>query len=809
VLICGGLYLVGTWDVAGLAATEALGAIGTGSRFASIERGVIDLRDLAYYSSLTLFFLVLNALALDSKGWSKGTSTRSYRRNAVLSALLLAANLVLLNGWLFPLSGLRADLTAQKEYSLSSTTRELVHNLQEPLLMRGYFSERTHSLLAPLVPAIRDLMREYEARSGGKVQVEIVDPQQDEEIEAEANQAYGIRPTPFRIAERYESGIVNSYFDVLVRYGDQFVTLGFDELIEIEPRGANDFDVRLRNLEYDLTRSIKKAVYGFQSLDAVFASMDAPIKLTAFITPDSMPEALKAVPEHVETVARDIAAESGGKFTFEMIDPDAADSLLSREDLFRTYGLQPIAVSLFSPESYYMHMLLQIGDEGMWLFPSGEMSEADIRSEIEAALKRASPGFLKTVGLWTPPAEPVSDPFGGTAQPISSWRLLRDQLAQSYTVKQVDLGAGRVPGDVDVLVVVAPQNMSDEERFAIDQYLMRGGSVVVAGGSYVLSPQQFGGGIVMDRVQDGLEEMLNSYGISVAESMVLDTRNQPFPIQVQRNVGGFNVVEIQQIDYPPFVDVRRDGLAADSPVVANLPAVTLQWVSPVEVDAEKNQDREVVVLAESTDQSWLRNSPDVQPNPQLYPDLGFPVQGERASYPLAVSVRGTFESFFKDRETPFQESEGDAAAAGEEETTTPVLGTIEESPESSRLVVIGSSELVDDVVLDLAASVSADRHLLNIQFIQNLVDWAVEDADLLEIRSRGAFTRLLEPLEEGEQSFWEGVNYAAAALAVVGIGFVWNLRRRSETPMSLDPAESDGDAYTKKPEGIKESGGLQ
>jgi ABC-2 type transport system permease protein len=647
--------------------------------------------------------------------------------------------------------------------------------------------------------------------------VEIVDPQQDEEIEAEANQAYGIRPTPFRIAERYESGIVNSYFDILVRYGDQFVTLGFDDLIEIEPRGANDFDVRLRNLEYDLTRSIKKVVYGFQSLDAAFAAMDEPVKLTAFVTPNTMPEALKEVPERIETVARDIANESAGMFTFEMIDPDAANSPVTREDLFQTYGLQPIAVSLFSPESYYLHLLLQIGDEGMWLFPGGEMSEAEIRSEIEAALKRVSPGFLKTVGLWTPSTEPVPDPFGGMTQPISSWQRLRDQLAQNYTVKDVDLGTGRVPGDVDVLVVVAPQNLSDEERFAIDQYLMRGGSVVVAGGSYVLSPQQFGGGVMMDPVQEGLQEMLESYGIKVAESMVLDPRNQPFPIQVQRNVGGFNVVEMQQMDYPFFVDVRRDSMATDSPVVSNLPAVTLPWVSPVEIDAEKNQDREVVTLAESTDQSWLRNSPDVQPNPQLYPNLGFPVEGDQASHALAVSIRGAFESFFKDRASPFLEgaAENEAETAAETtapeegETPTPILGTIEESPESSRLVVIGSSELVDDIVLDLAASVSTDRHLLNLQFMQNIVDWAVEDADLLEIRSRGSFTRLLEPLEEGEQSFWEGVNYAAALLAVVAIGIVWNLRRRSETPMSLDIVEPGADPDVTEPEGINEHGGGQ
>ena len=100
-------------------------------------------------------------------------------------------------------------------------------------------------------------------------------------------------------------------------------------------------------------------------------------------------------------------------------------------------------------------------------------------------------------------------------------------------------------------------------------------------------------------------------------------------------------------------------------------------------------------------------------------------------------------------------------------------------------MVIGSAEFIDDVVLDLSASLSADRYLLNLQFMQNVVDWSVEDQDLLAIRSRGAFTRLLKPLEEGEQSFWEVLNYGVALLAVIAIGVVWNLRRRSEAPMPL------------------------
>ena len=108
-----------------------------------------------------------------------------------------------------------------------------MHELQEPLLIRGYFSSKTHPLLAPLVPQLRDLLQEYELAGNGKVKVEFVDPAEDPELEQEANNRYGIAATPFQIADRHQSSLVNAYFNVLVSYGSEHQSLGFADLIEV------------------------------------------------------------------------------------------------------------------------------------------------------------------------------------------------------------------------------------------------------------------------------------------------------------------------------------------------------------------------------------------------------------------------------------------------------------------------------------------------------------------------------------------------------------------------------------------------
>jgi ABC-2 type transport system permease protein len=796
-LLCGAFYLVGTslvTDLAGATLGEALRAIGTGSRFESIERGVIDLRDLIYYLSLGALFLGLNIVSLDSKRWSAGARMAGYRRDALLRLALVGANLVALNTWLYPIHSLRVDLTQQKEYSLSPATRDLIRNLSEPLLMRGYFSEQTHPLLAPLIPTIRDMMREYEIASGGRIQAEVVDPRNNEQLEQEANQVYGIQPTPFRISGRYEDSVINSYFNILIRYGDQSVVLGLNDLIEVEQLSNGGVNVKLRNLEYDLTRSVKKVVYGFQSLDSVFASLSEPAKLTLLVTPETLPASLSDVPSIIDAVAADLGQDAGDKLVYQVVNPyDAASSAgqsdLSPQVLADTYGIQPFATSLFSSDTYYLHLLLEIEGQTQVLYPSGNLSEADLRTEIESALKRAAPGFLKTVGLWLPTQEPVQDPYTGQMQqPLSSWDTARSYLSQDYRVEQVDLTSGRVPGDVDVLVLIAPQGMGENERFAVDQYLMRGGAVIVATGSYVLSPQQYGGGIMLSPAADGLADLLASYGITVQDALVLDPQNEPFPVQVPRQVGGMQVVEIQQMNYPFFVDIRANGMSDSSAIVSNLPALTLQWASPLQVDEAANAGRQVEVLLQSSSQSWQRSDSNVNPDMQQYPQYGFPVEGDQGALPLAVSVRGSFKSYYADHPSPFEatpEATPTPAPDGSETEPPPVLGTIESSPESARLVVVGSAEFLDDVVLDISRSMSQDRYLNNLQFLQNAVDWSVQDEDLLTIRSRGTYARLLRPLSETQQLRWEVANYVVALLGLIGIGVLWRMRQRNEEPIVL------------------------
>jgi ABC-2 type transport system permease protein len=815
-LVCALLYLIGSpalTSLFGHGAGEVLRLLGSGARFESITRGVIDLRDLAYYLSLVGIFLALCVYSIERLRWADDSDRRVAHHRWTLITGLAAANLIALNLWLQPIGTARSDLTDGALYTVSDATATYLEQLQEPLLIRGYFSAETHPLLAPLVPRLRDLLREYEVVGGARVQVEFVDPASEPELEREAGEIYGIRPVAFQTASKYQASVVNSYFDILVKYGDQFETLGFQDLIEVKARSEADLDVRLRNPEYDLTRTIKKVLYGYQGGGDAFAGIREPIRFRGFISPpEILPEPLPALRQDLEAVLAELgetANRDGERFGWEIVDPDADQAVAA--DIEERFGFQPLVLGLLDPRPFYFYMVLEQGNRAVPVpLPEG-LDRDSLTRAIEAGIKRFAPGVLRTVALYAPSPAPAGFP-GMPPQPAGpGYTLLKDTLRQSFALRETDLSTGQVPEDADLLLVVDPTGMDLKQQFAIDQFLMQGGTVVLAASSFDVD---LGGSeISATPAETGLADWLDAMGVALGERLVMDPRNTPFPIPVQRAIGGFVVEEIQTLEYPYFPDVRDDGLSAESGITANLGQITMNWSSPLVIDEEKNAGRQLVRLIESSPQSWTSESTDMQPNFEQHGRLGFPRGEERGREVLAVSIEGRFESAFAGQRSPLlppEGSEGEGGADGPEaasdesgvgadpieslaeqiaggpepepDEATPVISTVvEHSPASARLIVIGSDSFLTDTAISLATEATQTRYLKPLELVQNAVEWSLEDRGLLALRGRGQFGRLLSPAGREARIFWEYLNYALAAAGLALVYWLHRvLRRRRE-----------------------------
>lgn len=774
-LVCGFFYLLGSDALTGLfgnKAAELLKLLGSGSRFDSITRGIIDLRDLYYYVSLVGVFLALNVFVLEWLRWAGNRRNAEHRRWGLATALL-AGNFLAANLWLAPIGAIRADVTAGKIYSISETTRNYLAQLREPMLIRGYFSAQTHPLLAPLVPRLRDLLKEYAIAGGDKVRIEIIDPRDHPELEQEANEKFGIEPVPFQFASKYQASVVNSYFNVLIQYGDQHEVLGFRDLIDIKAESENDLKVDLRNPEYDLTQAIKKVLFAYQGGGDLYESIAQPVVFKGYLSAEAkLPEQLRELRHELDAMLAEQVQKSKGKLSVEAHDPDAGDGALAKQ-LAEEYGFRPMATSMLDTETFWFYLTLESGGRVVQLPLPERLARADLERSFQSGLKRFSRGFLKTVALHAPQATPAMAQYGipGGGKRVT-W--LRDQLAEDHSVVPTDLSNGVVPTEADLLLLVAPESLNEKQLFAVDQFLMRGGTVVLASSPFDITSE---GALSARRYTSGLEQWLAHHGVAPQEQLVLDPRNAAFPIPVERRVGGFSVQETQLVDYPYFIDVRGDGLLADDGVTSGLEQVTLTWASPIVIDAEKNRERRVTRLLESSAKSWLSDSLEIQPDFEKYDPLGFATGEIKGRQLLGVAVQGRFESYFRDRPSPLANDDKEPAAAeAEDEATGPkppaVDRIVEHSPDSARIVLLASNTFATDDMLNLASSGLGTRYLKPVQLLENAIDWSLEEQGLLAIRARAQFSRVLDPLAQETRVFWEYLNYGLALAGLVVIALI-------------------------------------
>ncbi|MGA7327645.1 MAG: Gldg family protein [Rhodomicrobium sp.] len=786
-LICAAFYVLGSDSLTSLfgnSGSEFLRDFGSGSRFDSIARGVIDLRDIYYYISIFAVFLILNLYSLESLRWSAQGRDQKHFQWRVIAALA-AANFVAGNLWLGQLTWARADLTSGSIYSISGETKSYLRQLQEPLLIRGYFSAQTHPLLAPLVPRLRDLLKEYEIAGGGRVRVEFVDPQKDSGIESEANSQYNIKPVPFQTENKYSASVTNSYFDILVKYGGEFQTLGYKDLIEVKQSGETGLNVNLRDPEFEITRAIKKVLDSYRGGGDVFSSITAPVQLEAYISADDkLLDPLPKLKADLQDLIASYTKSSGGKFSAKFADPDKGGEPMAQQ-LDRAYGLHPLAVGLLNPKQFWFSLVLKSGDKVQEVSLPQSLDKAGLKQNIEAELKRLRPGALRTVALYTPPSTPPMPQFGIQGGGGPAFQLLEGKLKENASVEPGALATGRVPEQSDILFVASPEKLDQKQVFAIDQFLMKGGTVVIAASPYKVSLQ---GDVLAQKSPTGLEDWLKFQGLSLEDGMVLDQQNAPLPIPVERQVGGIPIRQIQLLDYPYFADVRQDGLAQGEAPTLGLRQLTLTWASPIQIDQEKTKGMKVVPLIESSRKSWVSTSGNVVPDFDKYPDLGFEESRKKGRQILGAMAEGRFKSYFAGKPSPLardvkpeiSKPKGAGDEAASKEKTEPekpsITGVIEHSPETARIILIGSGSFLSDDMLSLASQIDRTQYLAPVNFAQNVMDWSLEDRGLLALRARGGlFSRTLAPVKAGQQMMWEYLNYG---LALLGLGIVYFVRRR-------------------------------
>ncbi len=186
--------------VAGSGSMEFLvSRMGISYHYNSISRGVIDSRDLLFFIGVIILFLMGTLTVLQSSKWQSGMARKGLKvRN--LTHLALALALVIVLGMLAEIKFFRIDLTAEKKHTLSQSSRQLLRELDDVVYVKIYLDGELPAEFVNFRKSIRELMDEFRAYGGEKLQYEFVNLY-DEEDEVLRNRMIG---------ELYERGLVTN-----------------------------------------------------------------------------------------------------------------------------------------------------------------------------------------------------------------------------------------------------------------------------------------------------------------------------------------------------------------------------------------------------------------------------------------------------------------------------------------------------------------------------------------------------------------------------------------------------------------------
>ncbi len=234
-----------------------LESLGVENSFADFTRGIVSLRAVVYFGAVAVLMLYFNLLLL-ARRHTEDTVRWLHLWGRAASILVIGVTLGILAGR----GGCRVDLTAERLYSLSGASKEVVSKIDaaRPVYVHAFVSPKVPKSFVETRQNLVGLLREFDARGGSRVVLRIVETEKHSPEAREAEDSFGIKPEPVVDAEEG----VRETEEIFL--GAAFVCGAEQVVVPFFHRGVP--------IEYELTRSIgvvsgaKRRKVGIANTDA-------------------------------------------------------------------------------------------------------------------------------------------------------------------------------------------------------------------------------------------------------------------------------------------------------------------------------------------------------------------------------------------------------------------------------------------------------------------------------------------------------------------------------------------------------------
>lgn len=359
-------------------------------------------------------------------------------------------------------------------------------------------------------------------------------------------------------------------------------------------------------------------------------------------------------------------------------------------------------------------------------------------------------------------------------------------LKDNYTVKPVTINgklnalSDKLPefqyrsNAYDMLIVAGPDTVvPDKDRFLIDQFVMNGGKVLWLLDALSMNLDSIKGGGVAMAVsnENGLYEMLYEYGVRLNRNMVIDF--QGAPIILDNGPMGNQRSYVEKSNYfAPILTSEKNS----HPIAANLDPIFTEFAGSIDTVNQNKNIRKTPFLF-SSDLAKEFKSP-VRIDLELLRETGeYFKSNNKPNQVMGILLEGTFPSAFNDYLPDSVRKSPEIAYRANSEQT--------------RMIVISDADIAYNEIqvengkeypLPLGYSKQFKRVVYdNKDLLLNCVNYLLDDASLIDVRSRNIQVRKLDKDKiSNEKNYWKSLNTASPlfVLAIFGTAVVYSRKKR-------------------------------
>ncbi len=445
-----------------------------------------------------------------------------------------------------------------------------------------------------------------------------------------------------------------------------------------------------------------------------------PVKLRLFYSETAArnyPQ-FRVFAQRVEELLLEISERSKGRVTLEVIDPEPFSDA---EDQAASFGLRGLPLGN-NGGSLYFGLVGSTADGSEVIMPFVHPDkEAFLEYDVAKLLSSLIEPKPPVIGLLSDlPTGPNIDASG---QPNLGW-LIDQQLSDRFELRRLQADPGSIGDDVDLLMVVHPKQFSDDTLYAIDQFVLRGGRLLVfvdpdaetdAGGN-PMDPASLGLGRSSD-----LGRLFDAWGIEYNPvQVVLDPQ---YALQVQPPDPSAAPVR-----NPSLLGLNKAAMNQRDVVSADLESVNLASVGFFSL--AESSPLKLETLLQSSSKAALSDTETVR---LAAGDPSRLLQGLKPAdtpFVLAARLSGTLKTAFPERHADKQ---------------------LMQSAKPANMILVADTDILSDRlwadVQNFLGQPIVNAFANNGDFVYNAVDNLIGNSDLIAVRTRVTARRPFQRVE--------------------------------------------------------------